>query len=82
MPVELLIRGASLAVTAALCVGWRDAPGTLLWATYSLGFAHYFLAQRYSTRQMGQALASAPQALAVSGLGLLTLSLYYGGVSR
>ena len=81
MPAQLLIRCASLVVTAALCVAWRNSPATFVWTTYSLGLAHYFLALRYSARQIGEVLAAPAHLLSVAGLGLLTVALYQGNVS-
>jgi len=76
VPTPLVIRCTSLLLTAALCIAWRHSPDILMWSTYSLGFAHYFLALRYSTRQMGQALKTVPQALLLLGLALFTVALY------
>jgi len=77
MPTAFLLRCASLALTAAFCVACRDLPTTFIWATYSLGFAHYFLALRYSTRQVGQVLARTSQVLSLLGVAFLIFALYY-----
>ncbi|MFN8641773.1 MAG: hypothetical protein U0802_09000 [Candidatus Binatia bacterium] len=70
------MRCVSLALTAAIYGACRDAPRAFVWGTYSLGFAHYFLALRYSTRQLGQAVATAPQRLLLLALPLLSVGLY------
>lgn len=76
-----LVRCVSLAVTAAICGASSEAPRTFVWGTYSLGFAHYFLALRYSTRQMGQAIATGPQRLFLLALVILGGALYADGVT-
>ena len=76
-----LVRCVSLALTAAICGASSDAPRTFVWGTYSLGFAHYFLALRYSTRQIGQAIATGPRRLFLLALVLLGVALYADGVA-
>lgn len=62
---------------AGLVLACRDAPGAFMWGTYSLGFAHYALALRYSTRQVAQAVATPAQGLSLLGLVCLSFALYY-----
>jgi len=78
VPIPIVIRCASLLITVALCVAWRHAPNTFAWSTYSLGFAHYLLALRYSTGQVRQALQTVPQVLFLLGLALFAGALYAG----
>lgn len=72
----LRVRLACAAATAVICLRWREFPLVFVAATYSLGFAHYLLALRYSAGQIRQ-IADAPvQLLSLLGLALFGVALY------
>lgn len=80
MPPSLVIRLLALGVTFALSAILHGG-GRFLWVIYALGFAHYILAVRYSTRQIAQVGRAAEYALATAALIALALALHLGRVS-
>ena len=76
LPRPFRLRLACIAATAGLCLLWRGSPLTFLWVTYSVGFAHYLLALRYSGGQLRQVLQFPTRLLSLGGLALLGVALY------
>jgi hypothetical protein len=72
----LRLRLACVAATGVVCLGWRDFPLAFIAATYSLGFAHYLLALRYSAGPLRQVADAPLQLLSLLGLALLGVALY------
>ncbi len=81
MPIQLAIRVASLLATAAAWLALEGRGSAFQWMTYSMGFAHYTLAMRYSTRQLAQATSTPAHGLALLGMAFLAASLYLGNAS-
>ncbi len=81
MPNHLVIRVAGLLATAAVAFALDSHRSVFQWLTYSMGFVHYVLALRYSTRQLAQATTSLSHGLALLALIFLAASLYIGNAS-
>ncbi len=81
MPNHLSIRAVSLLVTAAVVFALAGHRSVFQWFTYSMGFVHYVLALRYSTRQLAQATGSLAHGLALLALIFLAASMYIGNIS-
>jgi len=72
----LPLRMACVAATAAVALSWSAAPLAFVSGVYSIGFAHYLLALRYSAGQLRQISQAPLQWVSLAGLILLAIAFY------
>jgi hypothetical protein len=80
VPRLLILRLASIAVTASAVAVAGEGSATFVWMTYSLGLAHYALALGYAGRPARQILHAPLRLVPFAALVLLAVGLYRADV--